>query len=160
MTVAALRPSGERRTSPYGRCGPTLPSSRPPRSNRVSVAPSRDLGRYVTIDPSREAPKNAWALGPLYRTLAATGSGWSEAPRGLLWHRYAIDDDGTILDARIVPPTSQNQARIERSVRGVVERYLAPDDEGLRHRCEQAVRAYDPCISCATHFLKVTVDRG
>jgi coenzyme F420-reducing hydrogenase alpha subunit len=91
---------------------------------------------------------------------AATGCGWSEAPRGLLWHRYAIDGDGTILDARIVPPTSQNQARIEQSVRGVVERHLALDDERLRHRCEQTVRSYDPCISCATHFLKLTIDRG
>jgi coenzyme F420-reducing hydrogenase alpha subunit len=91
---------------------------------------------------------------------AATGCGWSEAPRGLLWHRYAIDAGGTILDARIVPPTSQNQARIEQSVRGVVERHLALEDEALRHRCEQAVRAYDPCISCATHFLTLNLDRG
>ena len=91
---------------------------------------------------------------------AATGCGWSEAPRGLLWHRYAIDADGTILDARIVPPTSQNQARIEQTVRDFVERHLALDDADLQHRCEQAVRSYDPCISCATHFLKLTIDRA
>ncbi len=89
-----------------------------------------------------------------------TGCGWSEAPRGLLWHRYAIDADGTILDARIVPPTSQNQARIEQSVRAVVERHLELGDDELRHRCEQAVRSYDPCISCATHFLRLEIDRG
>ncbi len=91
---------------------------------------------------------------------AATGHGWSEAPRGLLWHRYAIDAEGTILDARIVPPTSQNQARIEQSLRAFVERHLALDDAELQHRCEQAVRSYDPCISCATHFLKLEIDRG
>jgi coenzyme F420-reducing hydrogenase alpha subunit len=91
---------------------------------------------------------------------AATGYGWSEAPRGVLWHRYRIDAAGTILDARIIPPTSQNQARIEQSVRGFVERHVALDDGELRHRCEQAVRSYDPCISCATHFLSVTIDRS
>jgi coenzyme F420-reducing hydrogenase alpha subunit len=91
---------------------------------------------------------------------AGTGCGWSEAPRGLLWHRYAIDADGTILDARIVPPTSQNQARIEQSVRAVVERHLALSDAELQHHCEQAVRSYDPCISCATHFLRLEIDRG
>jgi sulfhydrogenase subunit alpha len=90
---------------------------------------------------------------------AAVGHGWSEAPRGLLWHRYAIDEDGTILDARIVPPTSQNQARIERSLHGFVERHLTLDDEALRLRCEQAIRSYDPCISCATHFLRLDIDR-
>ena len=91
---------------------------------------------------------------------AATGYGWSEAPRGLLWHRYAIDAEGTILDARIVPPTSQNQGRIEQSLRGFVERHLALADEELQLRCEQAIRSYDPCISCATHFLKLEIDRG
>jgi coenzyme F420-reducing hydrogenase alpha subunit len=91
---------------------------------------------------------------------AGSGCGWSEAPRGLHWHRYAIDGDGTILDARIVPPTSQNQARIEQSVRAVVERHLALEDAELQHRCEQAVRSYDPCISCATHFLRLEIDRG
>jgi sulfhydrogenase subunit alpha len=90
----------------------------------------------------------------------ATGAGWSEAPRGLLWHRYAIDAEGTILDARIVPPTSQNQARIEDSLRHFVERHLTLSDADLQHRCEQAVRSYDPCISCATHFLKLTIDRS
>jgi sulfhydrogenase subunit alpha len=90
---------------------------------------------------------------------AATGHGWSEAPRGVLWHRYAIDADGTILDAKIVPPTSQNQARIEQSLRGFVQRHLHLPDDELQLRCEQAVRSYDPCISCATHFLRLEIDR-
>ena len=90
---------------------------------------------------------------------AGTGHGWSEAPRGMLWHRYAIDEQGTILDARIVPPTSQNQARIEQSLATVVAAHAALPDDELQHRCEQAVRSFDPCISCATHFLRLEIER-
>ncbi|MGO9321551.1 MAG: Ni/Fe hydrogenase subunit alpha [Solirubrobacteraceae bacterium] len=90
----------------------------------------------------------------------AVGHGATEAPRGLLYHRYEIDEDGTILDARIVPPTSQNQLAIEEDLRAVVERSLDLSDERLSLRCEQTIRNHDPCISCATHFLKLTVDRG
>ena len=90
----------------------------------------------------------------------AVGHGASEAPRGLLCHRYEIDDDGTILDARIIPPTSQNQLAIEEDLRAVVERHMHESDERLRRRCEQAVRNHDPCISCATHFLDLTIERG
>jgi coenzyme F420-reducing hydrogenase alpha subunit len=91
---------------------------------------------------------------------AGTGFGWTEAPRGMLWHRYSIDEEGTILDARIVPPTSQNQRAIEEDLRDLVRRNLELADEPLRLRCEQAIRNYDPCISCATHFLKLDVDRA
>jgi len=89
----------------------------------------------------------------------AVGHGATEAPRGMLYHRYGIDDDGIILDARIVPPTSQNLRSIEEDLRAVVTRHIALPDEALRHRCEQAIRNHDPCISCATHFLELTVDR-
>jgi coenzyme F420-reducing hydrogenase alpha subunit len=90
----------------------------------------------------------------------AVGHGASEAPRGLLYHRYEIDEDGTILDARIVPPTSQNQLAIEEDLRAVVEAGIELPDAELSLRCEQAIRNHDPCISCATHFLTLTVDRG
>jgi sulfhydrogenase subunit alpha len=89
----------------------------------------------------------------------AVGHGATEAPRGMLYHRYEIDEDGTILDARIVPPTSQNQRAIEEDLRAVVERSLDLSDEDLTLRCEQAIRNHDPCISCSTHFLELTVDR-
>ena len=89
----------------------------------------------------------------------AVGHGATEAPRGLLYHRYEIDDDGTILDARIVPPTSQNQRSIEEDLRAVVERHVDLPDEELTLRCEQAIRNHDPCISCSTHFLELTIDR-
>jgi coenzyme F420-reducing hydrogenase alpha subunit len=82
-----------------------------------------------------------------------TGCGATEAPRGLLYHRYAVDDSGTITEAKIVPPTSQNQRTIEDDLRGFVADRLHLDDARLQWECEQAVRNYDPCISCATHFL-------
>jgi coenzyme F420-reducing hydrogenase alpha subunit len=88
------------------------------------------------------------------------GHGATEAPRGLLYHRYEIDERGTILDAVIVPPTSQNQLAIEEDLRDVVQRHLDLGDEQLTLRCEQAIRNHDPCISCATHFLTLTIDRG
>jgi coenzyme F420-reducing hydrogenase alpha subunit len=103
-------------------------------------------------------PPDAPALEVIPR--AGVGHGATEAPRGLLYHRYEIDDDGTIVDARIVPPTSQNQRAIEEDLRAVVERYFDLPDEQLRLRCEQAIRNHDPCISCATHFLELNVERG
>ena len=91
---------------------------------------------------------------------AGVGYGATEAPRGLLYHRYEIDDEGTILDAKIVPPTSQNQKAIEDDLRGVVEAFIDAADEELSLRCEQTIRNYDPCISCATHFLSLEVQRS
>ncbi len=89
---------------------------------------------------------------------AGVGAACSEAPRGLLYHRYEIDDDGLIVDAQIVPPTSQNQPTIEHDLFHLVEDHLDLDRDRLRDRCEQAIRNYDPCISCATHFLDLVVD--
>jgi len=90
---------------------------------------------------------------------AATGYGCTEAPRGLLYHRYEIDDQGMIRKAKIVPPTSQNQGQIEQDLWHFGEQYAALDDKTLQWKCEQAIRNYDPCISCATHFLKLNVKR-
>lgn len=95
--------------------------------------------------------------------VAGVGWGASEAPRGVLFHRYATDAAGTITDARIIPPTAQNQPAIEADLRSLVELYLGADgdldDHELQHRCEVAVRNHDPCISCAAHFLTVKVNR-
>ncbi len=91
---------------------------------------------------------------------AGVGHGCTEAPRGILYHRYELAADGTILDAKIVPPTSQNQRTIEEDLRGVVERSLDLPDDELALLCEQSIRNYDPCISCATHFLKLEVERN
>lgn len=83
----------------------------------------------------------------------------TEAPRGLLWHRYVIGGDGLVQEATIIPPTSQNQAEIERDLRLLLPEVLALDDAAATRRCEHLIRNYDPCISCATHFLRLEIDR-
>ena len=90
---------------------------------------------------------------------AGFGHGASEAPRGVLYHRYRLDDAGLIRDAKIVPPTSQNLASIELDLFEFVSNHASLPDEELRLRCEQAIRNYDPCISCATHFLTLDIER-
>jgi len=90
---------------------------------------------------------------------AATGAACTEAPRGTLYHRYALDERGMILSARIVPPTAQNQQSIEHDLRTFVERHLDVPQDRLTWQCEQVVRNYDPCISCATHFLDLQISR-
>ncbi|WP_030511199.1 Ni/Fe hydrogenase subunit alpha [Microbispora rosea] len=89
---------------------------------------------------------------------AATGHGASEAPRGTLYHRYRIDAGGLIGEADIVPPTSQNQARIEADLRHLIEPRLDLPEEELATLCERAIRNHDPCISCSAHFLHLHVD--
>ena len=88
-----------------------------------------------------------------------TGMAATEAPRGVLYHRYDVDEEGTIASAKIVPPTSQNQRRIEDDLRQLLPGILHLDDQAVARKCEQHIRSYDPCISCATHFLKLNVDR-
>jgi coenzyme F420-reducing hydrogenase alpha subunit len=92
--------------------------------------------------------------------IAGVGYGCTEAPRGLLWHRYELDATGHIVSARIVPPTSQNQARIEENLQqALLAQGLDQAQEKLRFHCEQVIRNYDPCISCATHFLDLRLQR-
>ena len=93
------------------------------------------------------------------RPRSATGYGCTEAPRGILYHRYRIDGQGVILDAKIVPPTSQNQKIIESDLWKFVPKYIDLPPDKLTWQCEQAIRNYDPCISCATHFLKLKIER-
>ncbi len=90
---------------------------------------------------------------------AATGYGCTEAPRGICYHRYTIDEQGIIQDAKIVSPTAVNQSTIEDDLRDFVSANTSLADDQLQWRCEQAIRNYDPCISCSCHFLKLTVDR-
>ncbi len=87
------------------------------------------------------------------------GHGCTEAPRGILYHRYRLDKKGAIREAKIVPPTSQNLRRVEEDLRDFIERNVKLSREKLTWKCEQAVRNYDPCISCATHFLKLRIER-
>ncbi len=110
----------------------------------------RLIGAY--LEPTAEA------VAAKVLPRASIGMGISEAPRGILYHRYELNDDGTIADAKIVPPTSQNQSCIEKDLYELVTTRMAWGKQKLTHLCEQAIRNYDPCISCSTHFLKVTWD--
>ncbi|MEQ8233690.1 MAG: Ni/Fe hydrogenase subunit alpha [Gammaproteobacteria bacterium] len=94
-----------------------------------------------------------------YAVRAGTGHGCTEAPRGICYHRYDVDEAGLITDAVIVPPTSQNQPTIEDDLRHFVAAHVDADDARLQWLCEQAIRNYDPCISCSCHFLDLTVER-
>ncbi len=95
-----------------------------------------------------------------FKPVAGIAYGCTEAPRGILWHRYELNDEGRVTSARIVPPTSQNQPRIEEDVKLSLENLgLDKDDQSLRLRAEQVIRNYDPCISCATHFLTLNIRR-
>ncbi|MDH4154632.1 MAG: Ni/Fe hydrogenase subunit alpha [Nitrospira sp.] len=90
---------------------------------------------------------------------AGIGMACTEAPRGILYHRYHVDGDGLIREAKIVPPTSQNQGRIEQDLRLFMPRLLSRPDNEVALECERVIRCYDPCISCATHFLKLDIKR-
>ncbi len=90
---------------------------------------------------------------------SATGYGCTEAPRGICYHRYRVDNEGIIRDARIIPPTSQNQKTIEKDLWEFVPPRINLSQEDLTWQCEQAIRNYDPCISCATHFLNLKIEK-
>jgi coenzyme F420-reducing hydrogenase alpha subunit len=120
----------------------------------VEILEACQIGLDI-IERYEEPDRPAEELEP----YAAIGFGATEAPRGMLYHRYRFDGRGMILDARIVPPTAQNQPTIEDDLREMIPAHLHLPDEELSFRCEQAIRNYDPCISCATHFLKLKIDR-
>ncbi|MHC5068056.1 MAG: Ni/Fe hydrogenase subunit alpha [Planctomycetota bacterium] len=124
------------------------------RAVEVVFACDEALGIIANYEPQREQ-------APALAVSCAGGRGYAvtEAPRGLLLHRYHIDDQGLIADAQLVPPTAQNQAAIEADLKQVVAKHHRDDDDQLRARCERVIRNYDPCISCATHFLNLRVER-
>jgi sulfhydrogenase subunit alpha len=95
-----------------------------------------------------------------YEHRAGEGCAATEAPRGLLYHRYRVDEGGHVCEARIVPPTSQNQGQIEADLRAWLPAILSEPDDVVARRSENLVRCYDPCISCSTHFLHVVIERG
>lgn len=101
--------------------------------------------------PTTDAPQISPCQG--------VGYGCTEAPRGILYHRYEVDDHGAIKVAQIVPPTSQNQPTIEQDLKRFIADYTALDDDALGDKCEAFIRNYDPCISCSAHFLKLKTNR-
>jgi sulfhydrogenase subunit alpha len=113
-----------------------------------------DAVQLVTAYQAEPKPSRAE-----YTLRPGEGCHATEAPRGLIYHRYRIGDDHLIAEAKIVPPTSQNQGQIERDLTAFLPSVLDRTDVEVAHRCEHLIRNYDPCISCATHFLKLKIDR-
>ncbi|TQV86141.1 Ni/Fe hydrogenase subunit alpha [Exilibacterium tricleocarpae] len=139
----------------------TLPVRNPYQSIVVrSLELVHALAEALDIIDAYQRPVPAFEA---YTARAAIAAGATEAPRGLLYHRYQIGDDGLVKEATIIPPTSQNQAQIEADLVAVTPQLLALEDkqehEQATHLCEQLIRSYDPCISCATHFLRLDIDR-
>ncbi len=147
----------------------------PPRTRSLLEAialplPSRNmfhslLARALELHAALLEANDLLSSPPVFRQAAQAvnvragqGFGCTEAPRGLLWHRYTVDDQGLIQTAKIVPPTSQNQARMEQDLKASLESFgLDQPEEALRLHGETVIRNYDPCISCATHFLHLNV---
>ncbi|MEU2156042.1 nickel-dependent hydrogenase large subunit [Streptomyces sp. NPDC019396] len=113
----------------------------------------------LRIIEAYEPPAQAHVAVP---PRTAVGHGATEAPRGLLYHRYALDDEGRITEACLVPPTAQNQGAIEEDLRRAVQAELArsvTDESELARLCERLIRNHDPCISCSAHFLDLDIER-
>ncbi len=104
-------------------------------------------------------PPETPSIAPPVSFAPCAGAAITEAPRGMLYHRYQLNSLGLIQEAKIVAPTSQNQKRIEDDLRHLVERSLSLDEAPLTDACERAIRNHDPCISCATHFLTLDLVR-
>ncbi|MFB8754583.1 Ni/Fe hydrogenase subunit alpha [Streptomyces nigra] len=141
-----------------------------PRDGAVCLNPFRSIlvrsvetvyavGEALRIIEAYEPPPRPYTEVP---PAAGVGHGATEAPRGLLYHRYGVDADGLVTSALLIPPTAQNQAAIEDDLRRQAQRAIGegdPDDGELASLCERAIRNHDPCISCSTHFLDLTVLR-
>jgi coenzyme F420-reducing hydrogenase alpha subunit len=94
-----------------------------------------------------------------FEPRAGIGHAITEAPRGILYHRYETDAAGIIRDAVIIPPTSQNQLQMERDLLRLAPQLVNLPEEEAALEAEKVIRNYDPCISCATHFLKFHVEK-
>ena len=134
-----------------------------PSRNMFHSIVARAIELLYAIEEAMTVLEEADISGPPHVPVmprAGVGFGCTEAPRGLLWHRYETDDKGHIVKAQIVPPTSQNQARIEADLHASLHTFgLDRDESALRLHAETVIRNYDPCISCATHFLRMNMER-
>jgi len=114
------------------------------------------IAESIAIIEAYQPPTDPWVP---WEPRAGVASWSSEAPRGVLFHRYELDEQGCVTGARIVPPTSQNQAVMEEDLRGYVASVLDLPEVEAASRLEALIRCYDPCISCATHFLRLEIER-
>ena len=140
---------------------------------------ARDTGKYLSLFPSSDVYRNNLAQAievlhsidhsieilegadfreekkPEVRMKAGKGIGVVEAPRGTLYHMIDIDKDGKLRYANFVIPTAQNQIKMENDIRFLVESMIGGKKHDIEHEIEKLIRAYDPCMSCASHFLRV-----
>jgi coenzyme F420-reducing hydrogenase alpha subunit len=140
-----------------------LPGWTFPSDNMYHSIRARALECYFVMLEAMQILQN-YQPGPAAMEVSPV-AGWgahvTEAPRGLIYHHYQMDEAGHVVSGCIVPPTSQNQARIEQDLIASVNRYgLDHSDGDLQAFCERLIRNYDPCISCSVHFLKLTVNRA
>jgi len=132
----------------------------PPVTNPFKSIIARAVETLYACDEAIRIIENMdWNTKPYvdFEMPEGTGYGCTEAPRGILYHRYKVGKDGLIQSAKIVPPTSQNQKQIEKDLYEFVTKYINLPKDELQWKLEQAIRNYDPCISCATHFLKLDI---
>jgi coenzyme F420-reducing hydrogenase alpha subunit len=140
------------------RAGLQVPETDPFRSMAARAAEvTLAIEESIRIIEAYEAPDPPMA-NPEPRGGRATWA--TEAPRGTLYHRYDVAEDGTILEAKIIPPTSQNLRHMEADLRTFLPGVLDESDAELTRLCEMVIRNYDPCISCATHFLRLDIQRS
>jgi coenzyme F420-reducing hydrogenase alpha subunit len=137
--------------------GLVAPMTNPFRSLLVRMVETVEaLAEAIRLIEAYQPPSRAFAELP---HRAGTGAGCVEAPRGLLFHRYEVSADGTIRSARIIPPTSQNQRIMEEDIYALAPRLADQPLAEATLLAEQAIRNYDPCISCATHYLTLRLER-
>ena len=131
-----------------------------PNSNPYTSIVARALEVLYAVDEALrviDAFQPPPAPSASFEPRSGVGRAITEAPRGMLYHAFETDDRGLIRAARIVPPTSQNQAQIEADLRELVPNIIERSPAEATHMCEMAIRNYDPCISCSTHFLKLEI---
>lgn len=132
------------------------------RINRFSAIIARSIEvvhafeEAISIVQSYENPIEPFVA---YSYRQGWGCAATEAPRGMIYHSYGIDESGLVVESNIVPPTSQNQKQIELDLKGYLPSLLNSPNEVVAMECEKLIRTFDPCISCSTHFLNLEVER-
>jgi coenzyme F420-reducing hydrogenase alpha subunit len=132
---------------------------KPPEFNPYKGLIARAIETIEAYDVALELMEKYDPNGPAHENFElknGEGYGVSEAPRGLLYHRYKVGKDGLIKEAKITPPTAQNYAQMEADLAKLAPEVLfdRPVEEASLE-LEHLLRSYDPCISCSTHFLKL-----
>jgi sulfhydrogenase subunit alpha len=154
LSLDQLKPTARRLADEVGIAWPSMNSFHGivARGLELVHAYEEALEILMTYQPP-QPPRMAYDRG------SGVGCAATEAPRGLLYHRYVLGNDGLLSEAKIVPPTSQNQGQIEDDLRHWLPRIVDRDEEAMALSCAHLVRNYDPCISCSTHLLRLTVER-